>query len=371
MNTSTKIFLLLLFSLWLIGLRAQDPTFSQFDANQLYYNPAYAGYKQEARVEISYRNLWPNVPGKDVPGPLSTYSAAGDAFISVQNKFNAGAGGFVMQDVEGQGFLTTSSAGIFYSQHMPHIRSRSDRMDRFNVYFGVKVYYNDIHVDWSRFVFSDQLNANYGITGPSSFNQTSLSNRSYMDFDYGVLIRNNFRAQGKWYNELGFSMAHVLEPSISLTGANSDASRLPRKYVATYRGTVSLSDDNFFIGPTVLFENQAKFYEVNGGVDFYFKMKSKHESIPLSIGLYDRFSFITKNSETGEQKINTSAIILAITHRGNFVTGRNTLGYSIGASVDFPYGGLGMQTAGAYEINLGLMIPYKRSNTIKCPFEAF
>lgn len=371
MNRPVRVFTVIIFVLAVYSLHAQDPTFSQFDANQIYYNPAYTGYKEEARVELDYRNLWPNVPGKTFPGPLSTYSATGDAYLSIQNRFNAGVGGFVMQDVEGQGFLTTTSAGICYSQHMPNIRGRSDRMDRFKFYLGFKVYYSDIHIDWSRLVFSDQLNPNYGITGPSSFTQTNINNRSYFDVDWGGLMLNNFRAQGKWYNELGFSMAHVLAPNISITGSNADDTRLPRKYDATYRSTISVDNGNFFLGPAVLFENQAKFFEVNPGMDFYLKLNNKNETIPLSIGLYNRFSFILKNEETGEQKINTSAAILVITHRGTFSNGKSALGYNVGVSVDFPYGGLGMQTAGAYEFTAGITIPYHRGDTMRCPFEQF
>lgn len=363
--------LLCLMCLGGLHLTAQDPTFSQFDANQLYYNPAYAGYKLGFRGEMSYRNLWPNVPGESFPGPLSTYTASCDAYFNIHDRFTGGAGAFAMQDVQGEGFLTTSTVGVVYSQHMPHIRARNDRSDRFNFYLGFKAYYNHIHIDWSRLVFSDQLSAAYGITGPSSFNQTAISGKSYMDLDYGILMRNNYRALDKWYNELGFAMAHVLAPTISLTGSTLDQARLPRKYTFTWRSNIALMDNNFYFGPSILLENQAKFYEVNAGGEFYMKMHSKQETIPLSIGLYDRFSFIVRNSETGQEKINTSAIILSITHRGTFINGRDALAYSIGFSVDFPYMGLGMQTAGAYEINLGILLPYKKGNVMKCPFSSF
>ncbi len=359
------------FSLLAVCLYSQDPTFSQFDANQLYYNPAYAGYRKEARLEVTYRDLWPTVPGRQFPGPLATYAATGDAYFSIQNRFNGGAGAFVMQDEEGQGFLTTTSVGIMYSQHMPNIRSKSDKLDRFNVYLGFKAYYNNIHVNWSKFVFSDQLNPDLGITGPSAFNQEVISSRSYFDMDFGVVVRNNFRAKGKWYNEIGFAMAHVLEPSIALTGNNNDADRLPRKYVATYRSNIALAGDYFYLGPTVLFENQAKFYSMNAGLEFYSRLNRKHETIPLSVGVYNRFSVITKNEETGQQKINTSAIIIDITHKGSFSTAKNSLGYSVGFSVDLPYLGLGLQTGGAYELTFGLLLPYKKSDIIKCPFESF
>jgi len=163
----------------------------------------------------------------------------------------------------------------------------------------------------------------------------------------------------------------VLDPEISITGSNDDASRLPRKYIGTYRSTIDISSGNLYLGPSVLFENQNKFYEVNAGLEVYFRLKSQHDAIPLSIGVYNRFSFIEKNSETGNQQINTSAIIVAITHRGNFATGANPLAYNIGVSVDFPYMGLGMQTGGAYELTLGILIPQRKRTNLKCPFEAF
>lgn len=350
---------------------AQDPTFSQYDPNQIYYNPAYSGYKKQTRFSVTYRNLWPNVPGKRLPGPLSTYSLTGDSYFSIRNKFNAGAGGFVMQDVEGQGFLTTTSAGVVYSQHMPNIRARNDQMDRFNIYLGFKAYYNNIRIDWSRFVFSDQLSPDYGITGPSSFSQDGISSRSYFDLDAGLLIRNNFQARGVWYNEIGFAMAHILAPSISITGANNDGARLPRKYVATYRSSIAIKDKQFFIGPTILFENQGKFYAMNAGIDFSLKLKKEQEVMPFGIGVYNRFSFITVNTETNKQKINTSAIIVSLTHRGNFARGRYAVGYFAGFSVDLPYMGLGMQTAGAYELTLGVTIPNRKADIIKCAFEAY
>lgn len=371
-----KIFTKIFFTAFVLGLisadlYSQDPTFSQYDANQLYYNPAYTGYKKAARIEVSYRSLWPNVPGKPFPGPLSTYSLFSDAYITVRDKFNAGIGAFVMQDIEGEGYLRTTTAGITYSQHMPHIRARGDMSERFDIYAGFKAYYGNIHIDWSRLVFSDQLNANYGLIGSSAFNQNAISSKGYFDFDFGLLVRNNYKGQNRWYNELGFAMAHVLAPTIALTGSNTDVSKLPRKYTATYRSNIALAGDNFFIGPTILFENQAKFYEANLGIDFYLKFKSRREAIPLSIGIYNRFSVIVKNFVTGQGKINTSAVILAINHRGNFSTGPNAVGYSVGFSVDFPYMGLGFQTAGAYECNLGIVIPYRHSNKLKCPFEAF
>ncbi|MDP6908597.1 MAG: type IX secretion system membrane protein PorP/SprF, partial [Flavobacteriales bacterium] len=56
---------------------AQDPQFTQFYANPLYLNPAFAGSKRCPRVIMNYRNQWPAISGTFV-----TYSASFDMDIN-------------------------------------------------------------------------------------------------------------------------------------------------------------------------------------------------------------------------------------------------------------------------------------------------
>ena len=53
-----------------LGANAQDPTFTQFYANPLYLNPAFAGSNGCPRFALNYRNEWPQLTGNYV-----TYSA--------------------------------------------------------------------------------------------------------------------------------------------------------------------------------------------------------------------------------------------------------------------------------------------------------
>ena len=41
----------------------QDPEFTQFYANPLYLNPAFAGTARCSRVNLNYRNQWPGIYG--------------------------------------------------------------------------------------------------------------------------------------------------------------------------------------------------------------------------------------------------------------------------------------------------------------------
>src|SRR5438034_6204383 len=102
--------LLTILSLLAIGtvdLMAQDPEFTQFYANPLYLNPAFAGTARCPRICLNYRNQWPNISGTYI-----TYSASYDQHF---DKLAGGLGLLVTNDKAGQGTLTTTNASLMYS----------------------------------------------------------------------------------------------------------------------------------------------------------------------------------------------------------------------------------------------------------------
>lgn len=350
-----------------IVTKAQDPSYSQYNLNQLYYNPAYTGYHGGYQITATYRTLWPNVRGKTFPqGPLATYHAFFDCFVG-RNYYHAGIGAFAMEDMEGEGHLKTSTFGISYAQHLPTFGGyKSDLSPRLKLSLGFKAYVSSIFIDWDKLVFTDQLNLDYGITpgANSTFNHTGTYRKFVGDIDAGLLLLNNFMGQGKWYNEVGFSMAHILAPAVSLTGSTEDNIRLPRKYLVSYRSTVDIAKGKLFMGPTILFENQKNFFELNTGLDFFLKVGKDSRVIPLALSVMNRLSIV-------QGKTNTSAIIIGISHKG-LLGRKNPPVYTIGFAADFPYMGLGMQTAGAYELSIGIIIPQKGGNGFsQCPYTTF
>lgn len=346
-------------------LQAQDPSYSQLNLNLNYYNPAYTGHHGGYQFNFGYRSLWPNVPGQKFPGPLSTYHAWFDGFVGMYN-YNAGVGAYAMQNTEGQGQLRTTTYGVAYAQHLPKIGGyKTDQFPRLKLSVGFRAYLNTISINWDKLVFTDQLNLDYGISGSASaFGREGAFSKMTGDLDAGILLSNNFMGRGKWYNEVGFTMAHILAPAVSLSGSTEDQVRLPRKYVIHYRSNVDIYQGRVYTGPVALFEKQGNFYEINIGADIFLRSKQNSGPVPFSISVMNRFSLI-------QDKINTNAFIVGFTHKGTMGS-KMPVVYYLGAAVDLPYMGLGLQTAGAYEVTLGIILPPKKINTFStCPYNTF
>jgi type IX secretion system PorP/SprF family membrane protein len=85
--------------------KAQEPVFSQFMFNQLYFNPAFAGNTQYPRLSAGYRNQWAGLGNAYV-----TYYASYDQFFE---KMNGGLGLGFSRDLQGSVFSRTSADFVY------------------------------------------------------------------------------------------------------------------------------------------------------------------------------------------------------------------------------------------------------------------
>ncbi len=93
-----------------VGVRAQDPEYSQFYANPLYLNPAMAGVEGAAKVFLGYRNQWPGAVN-----PYVTYHASFDQYVEA---IQGGVGVHVGNDRQGGGVFNTLSVDALYAYHL-------------------------------------------------------------------------------------------------------------------------------------------------------------------------------------------------------------------------------------------------------------
>jgi len=300
--------------------RAQDPQFTQFYANPLYLNPAFAGAARCPRVTINYRNQWPGLSGTFV-----TTTASYDQYV---RGVNGGLGIQVLNDQAGEGTIQSNTISGFYAYEVALSR-------QFNIRAGVQATYAQRSLDWSKLTFGDQIDARRGFIYPTNDTQRG-GNASNADFSAGILgySKNLY---------MGFAVHHIAEPNESLIIGESPT---PRKYTAHIGGKISLADSRYrksttsFISPNILYMAQADFKQ-------------------LLVGLY-----LAKGPIVGGLWYRNKDSFIAL-------IGIQTDLIRFGYSYDITVSRLTTATAGSHELSMTLQFdcrPQKRKfRTISCP----
>lgn len=295
-------------------LSAQDPQFTQFYANPLYLNPAFAGTARCPRICMNYRNQWPNLSGTFV-----TYSASYDQHIDA---ISGGLGLIVTQDDAGRGTLKTTTASLIYSYHLAVTRE-------FSLKLGLQAGFFQKALDRSKLNFGDMIDARRGFVWNTN-EVIPSQNKSNLDFSAGIL------GYSKRYF-IGFAANHITQPDEGLLGT----SKLPMKFTGHAGAIIPLEKGGeTYISPNVLFQQQQNFSQLNLGVYFV-----KNQFVG---GLWYR---------------NQDAFIVLV--------GVQTDHFKIGYSYDVTVSKLASNTAGSHEISLQIQFECKpkkkKYRTISCP----
>ncbi len=315
-------------------LNAQDPHFSQFYANPLYLNPAFAGTNVCPRVIMNYRNQWTSIPGAFV-----TYNAGYDQYFQ---KIQGGIGAIVMSDRAGEGALTYTSAGLMYAYHLPVGRAH-------NINFSLQGTYYNKSLDWDKLTFGDMIDAKEGFIYQTNDSRPSEF-VSYVDFSAGMLYyTENFYA--------GFAAHHLTEPENSLYGGMGSSEVHYRKYTAhaglriplTPSGRFRAEEDPYLF-PAVIYMQQHTFHQMNLGLYF--------QKTPIVVGAWFR-NFIKDPAGGGMY----DAVIVLV--------GFEYQKFKVGYSYDMTISQLGNASGGAHEFSFTLKFECPRKppkyKRIKCP----
>jgi len=241
-----KIYSIVLLSLSLVLYKksmAQDPQFTQFYANPLYLNPAFAGSNVCPRVCLNYRNEWPGISGTYV-----TTSASLDKYVYA---IKGGIGILFTNDRAGQGTLvTTNFSGIYSYQWRP--------TRKLSVNVGFKATYGEKKLDWSKLNFGDQIDEKRGFVINTGEMQ-GKANVSFVDFSAGLVAFTN-------YYYWGIAADHLNQPNESLIQGGT--SNLPMK-ITGHAGAVipvGSKSDETSISPNILFQQQQNFRQLDLGI---------------------------------------------------------------------------------------------------------
>jgi type IX secretion system PorP/SprF family membrane protein len=332
-----KRVLLFFLILTTVAADAQDPQFTQFYANPLYLNPAFAGSARCPRVNINYRNQWPALK--------ETYITTSASYDQHFDAINGGIGLMFLNDKAGEGTITTTNIGGMYAYQLNVNR-------KFSMRFGLQATYVQKRLDFSKLNFGDQIDPRYGFVYPTQEIRPNES-RNFMDFSGGVIGYTN-TVYG------GFAVHHLTEPDEAFIVKGT--SKLPRKYTAhfgamlpigdTYsrgsRGRIN-RDEGTFISPNVLYQQQGSFNQLNLG------MYILHS--PIVGGLWYRGNF-------GGDKFMSSDSFIALVGLQKGI-------FKFGYSYDVTVSALSNATGGSHELSVGLQFECrpkkKRFRAISCP----
>jgi type IX secretion system PorP/SprF family membrane protein len=219
-----------------LSLLAQDPHFSQFFANRVYLNPAYAGFDPGWTLTLNYRNQWFGIPDGDLSTfgeGYRTYQATADAQIPCMfglEDINSGVAVSVFRDEAGGAPLVTQGAAVAFSFEQPLMQGRGGsgflNLTRLDLRVGGQLSWMQKMLSGRYFLFSDQLDPVIGIIEDPTVLQ--LNSPWFPNLNVGVMLRGN-RYRSKNQQSLftvGFALSNVNRPDESIRDV-TQVSRLP------------------------------------------------------------------------------------------------------------------------------------------------
>ena len=216
-----KAVFLMLFPL--VGMQfanAQDVGFSQFYANPLYLNPAFAGSKIAPRISLTYRAQWPGLVSA-----FSTVSASYDQYIP---DLHGGIGAIVMSDRQGDhGMYSTNMVGAMYS-----FRFQVYRDIFINLALQATLANTRLAWDPNTMRWPSQIDPEGGFIYQTTAKEPDKTSIIYPDFAAGLMVYGP-----AWY--AGLAAHHLSQPS---EGFYSE-SRIPMKLSFNAGGLINLSEE--------------------------------------------------------------------------------------------------------------------------------
>ncbi|HLV40897.1 MAG TPA: type IX secretion system membrane protein PorP/SprF [Brumimicrobium sp.] len=316
-----KKLLLFIFSITLLGeVQAQDPQFSQFYANPIYLNPAFAGSHGCPRFAVNYRNQWPALSGTFV-----TYSASYDQYFK---SIAGGIGVIATHDQQGKGTINHSTLSLIYNYHLKVNR-------KFTMMFAGKATWNQKFLDWDKLTFGDMIDPRRGFIYASG-DVPRGGSKGFFDASAGMV---GFTDQFFF----GISAHHLNMPNESMIVGESP---MPIRLTGHLGASIPLGGKSQYtsetsIMPNIIYQYQQGFME-------------------LMLGTYVKYGAFT----AGAWFRSKDAFILSL----GVNTGTIKVGYSYDVTVSKLNNGV---SGGSHEVSLGFDLNCKTKQpsfrTVSCP----
>ncbi len=227
---------------------AQDPEFSQFYANPLFMNPAFAGTSEFPRVVTNYRNQWPRSGSTFV-----TYSMSYDNYVK---SMKGGLGFQFLYDRELNGVVNSADAAFFYSYHV-----KAGDETFFTLALQAGFIYKEFNT--SGLIFPGMIDQATGdIIGYYPLPVES-GNKIFPDFSFGMAGQN----KDVYF---GLALHHLTQPNQSIIEGDQ-VGRLPMKVTVNIGAKMHkfhrlLFSRGFTLSPNMIYQQQGSFKQLNFGL---------------------------------------------------------------------------------------------------------
>jgi type IX secretion system PorP/SprF family membrane protein len=317
------------------GVKAQDAHFSQFYANPLYLNPAFAGTNICPRIALNFRDQWPSMKGT-----FMSFSASYDQHF---DKLAGGIGVLAFGDRCGQDATIQSyEASLMYA-------FRVKVSKKFNMRFALQFSYLANILDTRNLTFGDMIDPKYGFIYQTNEDLRNWNNTTDHSFDFaaGFLGYANLRFCNIYF---GYAAHHLNMPYISFI--QQERYRMPMKHTAHVGASFDVKrksnkEHNFgdiSLSPNIIFQYQGGLMYMSEGL--YLNL------YPVTLGAWLRHSFK-----------NVDAVIFSAGIEYQFIR--------VGYSYDLTVSKLINLTGGAHEVSLQFLLPCpekrKAIKELECP----
>ncbi|MCL2132137.1 MAG: PorP/SprF family type IX secretion system membrane protein [Lentimicrobiaceae bacterium] len=321
--------------------KSQDVHFSQYYANPVYLNPAYAGTYICPRLVTNFRLQWPQNSGK-----YTSYSASYDQHF---DKLSGGIGVLFLGDRAAEsGQITTHSVGLIYS-----FNAVLSKRKKASMRLAVQATYQQKRLDFNKLTFEDMIDPKYGFVYRTA-EKLPTHTKGVFDFSTGIVFYSEH-----FYG--GLAVNHFTQPKESFYDVNDKETRLPMKITANFGAVLDIKQGvktekslgDMSLSPNIIFQYQNRF--TDGAVYSTINYGMYWTFYPMAIGAWFRQGFR-----------NADAAI--------FLVGLEQEHFKVGYSYDFTIPSKDNNkpsTGGAHEISAQFYLPCpqvsRRIQRINCP----
>ncbi len=265
----SKLILIFGFIGWCNFSLSQDIHWSQCNDNQLFQNPAHAGFfNGDYRFIANYRNQW-----KSVTVPFSTFSTSVD-----MRKNNFGIGVLLFHDQAGDGKFQTIEAQINASYQ---IRLTKDSLHF--IRFGLNGGLNHRQLNWDKLYFDNQFNGY--VFDPSLPTNENYQADSKSNLNIGLGVLHEWKKMDRYKIVSGFATYNLNQPN---QGFYNSVVKRDIRFTSFVKGTFQLNP-KWDLVPSIQYTHQGKYRELIIGSSLkYYLMDTQKKYQALYLGLWNR-----------------------------------------------------------------------------------